>query len=492
MQNLIKLTAIVAVVFMAALPVQAEERKFSAHYDLGVFAYEEGDYANAENHFKKASEINPEDLASRHFLGKTYIRTGRFDEALILLKAVWETDPEWPGLTYDLADAYFNLKDYPNAARLFRSIADEDPGDVSAGYHAGISLFKSGRYSEAQGYLVRAADQSPTVKDSAYFYAGICYLKTGQTDTALEKFEYLRTYGQSEEIKLTAAGWIREIKKSKKPYGIFLKTGVQYDDNVNLGSIGEDRISEEEDFVSTLFLSTRYDVIDNGAWQFGAGYSHFQSLHADLSEYDMAAFVGSIYGKYRRRPFVWGFTYYPAYYRLGSDGFLMRHQLRPEMVYEAGNDLLFRLALDYLLNNHLEDDARSGHTRAGEFEIVSGVANKKGRVFVSTGFEDNHADHPDYAYVELNGKAGVSFNLPQKISLGIVGKVSGKDYDNTDTTFNVKRNDTQYRGSVVVSRSVLYDWLVASGEFEMIRNDSNIDEFEYRETITTLSLSAIY
>jgi hypothetical protein len=170
----------------------------------------------------------------------------------------------------------------------------------------------------------------------------------------------------------------------------------------------------------------------------------------------------------------------------------MRHHIRSELVCEAGDSVLLRLALDHFINNHLEDDGRSGDADAMEIELLYGLGGNKGHVFALAGLEGTHASHPDYDYELFKAKLGVSLNLTGEITFSASGQASDKDYDNIDTTFKIKRNDTQYKGTVMISRPFIYDWLVVSGEFTLIRNDSDIVDFEYRESLATLSLSAIY
>ena len=51
MQKLISLVLITLFVFFIYLPVNAQDEQGQAYYDLGVFAYEDGDYDAAVENF---------------------------------------------------------------------------------------------------------------------------------------------------------------------------------------------------------------------------------------------------------------------------------------------------------------------------------------------------------------------------------------------------------------------------------------------------------
>jgi len=495
MQNPLKLITIFLSIFVMYLPVEAQVEGGRADYDLGVFAFEEGNYVGAESHLTKALEFEPGDLLANYFMGKTYIKMERYQDAETYLTPVWETDPEISGLQFDWAYLHFKLEDYSKAAALFMDVANKDPDNILALYYAGITLFKSGQYKKAADHLVSAADKSPSVKDNGYFFSGICYQRIGDMEKAVEKFEYLKSYAESQALRESASEWLKALEKMKKaykPYSLYVKLGYQYDDNVTLDFVDEDQPSGKDDFVSVLFFSGKYHLIDTATYQIGAGYSHYQTWHQDLTDYDMVGFIGSIYGKYRLYPLTCGITYYPTYYRLGGDGFLMRHHIKPELTYEARDNLLLRLSFNYYSNNYLEDHNRSGHTNEGELKILYGLANKRGYCFGEIGVENNHSSHPDYDYAQYQAHMGASINVMEKLILKISGELYDKIYDNIDSFFGVKRSDTKYRGSISLSSEIFYEWLTLSGEFEYTKNNSNINDYEYRETVTTLSVSARY
>jgi tetratricopeptide (TPR) repeat protein len=112
------------------LRANAQEEGGRGYYDLGVFAYEDGDYQNAESYLKKALEFNPDDPYYNHYIGKTYLKIEDYKAAEQYLSRAWELDSDISGLKYDRAMLNYKTSRYSVATDLFTEIVDEDPSNV--------------------------------------------------------------------------------------------------------------------------------------------------------------------------------------------------------------------------------------------------------------------------------------------------------------------------------------------------------------------------
>lgn len=464
-----------------------------AYYDFGVFAYEDGDYEGAEKNLKKALEYNPDNPFYNHYLGKTYLKTERYQEAESYLNRAWEVDPDIAGLRYDIAVLNFKISNFTRSADLFAEIVKEDPSNVLSHYYAGISLYKQKQYGKALDYFIGAADRSPSIKANGYYYAGICLLKMGDVEAAIKKLEYVREHAVQESLRKNALRWleaIEEQKKALKPYSVYLKVGLQYDDNVLLEPLDEDRPTDEDDVLGVGYFSGRYNFVNRQSYTLGAGYSHYQTLYDDLGRFDLVGSIFHFYGKYRLQPFIFALSYLPHYYWLEHDSFLARHQLRPEITWRVNQRLFTKLSYSYYRDNHFQDNNRDGHTNEVFLDAAYAIGDKKGHLFGAIGYEDRTASHPDQYYEELKARLGISLNIPLGLNLTLTGKYYDQDYDNVDSSFGVKREDKKYYGSVSLSHRLFFDWLSIQGEYNYTKNDSNISDYEYKRNVATLSLIA--
>jgi tetratricopeptide (TPR) repeat protein len=465
-----------------------------AFFDFGVFSYEDGDYTDAEGNFKKALESNPDNPLYYQYLGKTYLKMARFEEALTHFTTAHGIDAEMPGLDEDLAALHYKMSNYEQAAALFIDIAREEPSNVMAFYHAGISLMKLERYGKALDYFLDASEKSPTIKTNGYYYAGICYQKTGKTDKAVEVLTYVKSHATSESLKASADKWLEAIakeKKARKPYSLYLKIGGQYDDNVRLEPLDRDLYADEDDAAVIGHFMGSYNIVNRKDITIGAGYSHYQAYYIDLSEFDLVGSTGTLFAKYRLQPFIFSLSYLPSYYWVDYDSYLRQHQVRPEITYQFSKSFLGKFAYTYSDKEFFEGEDRDGYAHEGYLDLYYAL-KKNLRIFGGAGYELNDARHDDEDYGEYKTKLGCTLKAPWRFDITLTGKYKARRYANEDSLLGDTREDDQYSGTLSASRPVYFEWLKAVLEYHYTKNFSNIDDFEYDRNLVTLSLIVRY
>jgi len=222
----------------------------------------------------------------------------------------------------------------------------------------------------------------------------------------------------------------------------------------------------------------------------GVGYNHYQTWHSKLENYDLRGSIFNLYAKYTTHPFTVMLSYLPTYYWVESDKYLMRHHVKPEFMWNVGENLMMRFSYSYYSNDYSQDDTRDGHTNEIFLNAYYSIKGKKGYVFGGIGYEDNSASHPDYYYSELKTKLGISLNLPWDLTLKLTAKYYDQGYDNVDSVYGIKREDVKSYGAVSLCRNIIYDWLSICGEFNYTKNDSNISDHEYKQNVTAVYLTA--
>lgn len=476
-----------------AIPVYSQEEKGRAYYDFGVFSYEDGDYADAVENFKKAIELEPDNPEYHHFLGKTFMKTGRLDKAREHFVVAFKKNPGLSGLKYDIAQLNFKEGDFAGAASLFRQVVHTEPSNVLAHYYAGIALLKNKQYSDAVEPFLAAAERSPSIKAHGFFYAGICHTKDGQFDKARTRFEYVKTHAESEKLRNDAKQWLEAIDRRKteqKPYTLYLKTGLTYDDNVPLEPIDQDVYTDEKDWVGDVYLSASYQALDWKGIGLDIGYNHYQSWHFDLSEYDLTGSIGNIRLKYRYNPLSFGLSYMPSYYWLARVRYMTRHQIRPDVVWKINREMIVRGSYSYYVTNNFQSDDRDSHASTASLDGY--YILKKGYLFGGIDYEKVSAAHNNQKYYQSTAKLGLSLPMPWEFNLGISGRYYDKKYEHADTVYGVKRNDERYTGTLSVSRKLFYEGLELTGEYSYTENDSNVNVFKYKRNTASVSMSLKY
>ncbi len=490
------LTAVLTSAGLTGAEENAAGEKGRAYYDFGVFAFEEGDYASAENNLKIALELAPDNPFYSHWLGKTYLQTERYAEAGQYLEKAWKIRPEISGLKFDMAYLKFKTGDDAAASVLFVQTAEAEPENVLAHYYAGITLYRVQEYGKAADLLVRSAEMSPTLRANALYYAGICYQNTGDIRQAEEMFEYVKNDPDAGILRESAIQWLEILKQQEKnirPYRVHLETGVRYDDNVQIEPDDTDLSDgDEDDWAFVMDFSGKYDILSGRNHKIGIGFSQYNTWHSDLDEYDISGSTGHLYTEYFLNPFTFRFSYWPSYYFAGSDSYLRQHCIEPEAVWHIGRQVAARLSYRYKDKDYFEDEDRNGHANEIFGDVIWSLFNRKGNFFGGIGYEDYSASGADEYYARWKSRAGGTLILPGDLTLGFSGEYQSKNYDSPDGFYGVEREDDRYILSLSLSRKLWYEWLGIMGEYTYTKNDSNIPVYEYTRNVSTFSLTLSY
>ncbi|MGE0087405.1 MAG: surface lipoprotein assembly modifier [Desulfococcaceae bacterium] len=466
-----------------------------AYYDFGVFAFEEKDYTSAENNLKIALELDPDNPFYSHWLGKTYLETGKYAQAGTYLNRAWDIRPEISGLKFDMAYLKYKTGDNVAASELFVQTAKEEPENVLARYYAGITLYRMQEYGKAADWFARAAEMSTTVRANALYHAGICWQKMGDIRQAEKMFEYVKDDPEAGTLRDSAIQWLDFLKKQEKnirPYRVHLETGVRYDDNVSVEPDDTDSFTDESDWAFVTDFSGNYDIFSGRNHKTGIGFTQYNTWHSDLDEYDLSGSTGHLYSAYTLKPFTFRFNYWPSYYFAGSDSYLRQHCLEPEAIWHISTRLAARLSYRYKDNTWFADTDRSGHANEIFGDMIWSFFDGKGNFFGGIGYEDYSASGEDQYYDRWRSRAGGRLILPWDLSLEFSGEYQSKNYDSPDSFYGVEREDDRYILSLSLSRKLWHDWLGIMGEYRYTKNDSNIPVYEYTRNVSTLSLTLSY
>jgi len=145
---------------------------------------------------RKASN---DEILSQYYMPYDVASTSRSGDAVIT--------PDY----YKLAVEYYNIHDYRNAAKYFNMVLEIDPENMQTELLNGISNFENQNYPEASGSFAKViADKNNFYVDHAQWYLALCYLKTDETEKAVEQ---LAIIGKSKTIYRKEA---RKILRSLK------------------------------------------------------------------------------------------------------------------------------------------------------------------------------------------------------------------------------------------------------------------------------------
>jgi Flp pilus assembly protein TadD len=186
-----------------------------AHNDLGVLYYKQGDKGKAQANYKKAAELQPENITFQKNLADFYyVETGRIEDALRIYKSVIESHPEDVETLLITGHICVALLKFDDAKDFYHRVMEIEPWNADAGqnleklqkipsgnhlfphapqsademYQAAQSAANEGRNDEAIQKLEMLLKVSPEFA-MAHNDLGVLYYKLGDRDRAGEHYK---------------------------------------------------------------------------------------------------------------------------------------------------------------------------------------------------------------------------------------------------------------------------------------------------------------
>ena len=144
------------------------------HASLGISAFSFGwDLKTAEQEYRLALELDPNDASTHEWLGMVYMARGRTKEALEEGQRSLDLDPVSPACHAFIAQAYYFAGDYDKTADEARRILEVRPEFLNARYWLGSAYTQKKMYPEAieQFHMGRQLSGNAPLMVMAHGYA---------------------------------------------------------------------------------------------------------------------------------------------------------------------------------------------------------------------------------------------------------------------------------------------------------------------------------
>jgi TolB-like protein/Flp pilus assembly protein TadD len=167
----------------AAKALDLDPTLAEAHATLGWagWAYD-WDWLAAENCFRRAEELSPNDAMVRFWHALMLAALGHFEEAHVEIQRAWYLDPLSLVIQTNLGLVLFEARRYEQAIERCLKVLEMDAGFALANLHLGRAYLAMGRYAQAVAALEKAAPSFP----GAMGFLGAAWAGMGRRDKALE------------------------------------------------------------------------------------------------------------------------------------------------------------------------------------------------------------------------------------------------------------------------------------------------------------------
>jgi tetratricopeptide (TPR) repeat protein len=394
-----------------------------------------------------------------------------------------------------------------------------DPNNPLVYFYQGVVSHELKAFNQSPALFSRAMALSPDLTPSARYYTGMSYYERGMLDQAQREFETAIALGEPEsELARTARAILEQrmpTPKGPKQWDLSLSISGQYDSNVVLLPIGvqppggSTGISRKDDFLMTMYARGEYRPIQTTEWTAGVSYGFYQSLHQELTTFDIQDHAPSVFVQRQIGIATARLQYAFDYVRVGQAPFLLAHAVQPIITFAEGDKHFTQLQFRYQ-DKDFKDDRFAGNSFRDGKNWLAGITQfayfAQGAAHVRLGYtfdRDNTGGgspavatpgvqtSADWDYHAHRLAAGLG--LPDILTLktNLAFDYYFMHYDNPNSfspTGTTKRRDEIIFFTATIGRSLTQNLSIAA-EYNYTRDQSNISVFDYNRSIYSLTLS---
>lgn len=272
----------------------------------------------------------------------------------------------------------------------------------------------------------------------------------------------------------SSPSWAAE--KETKPWKIEAEAGVEYDSRV--GNEALDATSGKADVAALLGLSGEYAVLDDPKQlSLDVGYDFSQSLHEDLTTFDLQSHTGKIVFSRKLDGVTLNLDYRYSRSFLDSNDFLGYSSVRPSALVRIDPQWYVQGTYEFADKNFVTDDDRDARQHGVGLDNFFFFNESRSYVLLGYLLELDRADGPQFDYLANTGKVELDSALDAidpDLSVKLGYRFRFRNYDDVTPSIGSERLDRRH--------TAFLRWEYAVNEF------ANLDlQYEYTDTISNLS-----
>lgn len=152
---------------------------------LGNIYRRQGDYPKAIGYFKKALELNTENVEAYNELAVSYLETGHSDIGIFRLEESLKIDPQYSETYRLLGIVFYRAKNFPLAVKYLKQAVFLDPDNKESWQHLAMAYFLNAQNEEYQKILGRLGKKPNYALDLLKFAAQELYRHQEYANAAL-------------------------------------------------------------------------------------------------------------------------------------------------------------------------------------------------------------------------------------------------------------------------------------------------------------------
>lgn len=397
--------------------------------------------------------------------------------------------------------SYLETNDYRSAIDEFKAALKESPDDPLVVLYLGIALSRSGD-KEAETTLKKALLLNPR-EPRTNLELGIYYFSKGVFDEAKDYFENTIEIAPNTEFSAKAEEYLKRVteRAAVKRWTLNISAGGQYDSNVILNPDDNplpQGVSRRADWKAILYLRGKYNLITKEKLESSIGYSLYQNVHSNLSDFNITQHLLELRGAYGISPLLnLKGVYSFEYIFVGGERYDYAQSVSPSLIILEGRG--FSTIVEYRYRNARFQDSplfENNSDRTGSNHLIGITQNipLQAYILAKVGYShDEESTRQDYwNYRGNKGSAGLKVNLPRKILENALVELNGeyynKSYEGINLSSGKERNDKAITGTISATKLLSQSYSITMS-YLYSSNDSNIEAYNYKRAITSIFLN---
>ena len=141
--------------------IERNPKAWMAHNNLGAVLLREGQVNEAIVHFRRAVEIDADQVEAQANLGDALLQKGELDEAVAQYYKALQIKPTYAEVHYNLGNALLRKGQADEAIAHYEKALQIKPDDADVHNNLGVVLFQKGEVDQAIAHYQRALEINP-------------------------------------------------------------------------------------------------------------------------------------------------------------------------------------------------------------------------------------------------------------------------------------------------------------------------------------------
>jgi len=390
-----------------------------------------------------------------------------------------------------------NSGKYREAVEILKKALALRPDNPEAEFYSGMAYSRIGEMSRAEK-LFQEIKTEEVYASSVYLELGRIYYARKECKSADKHLTIFKALSADDAQKGYADAMIErcyEQEAAEKPYKLNLTTGVQYDTNVILEPtnppVDEDLRNSDGRVVFLINAGAR--VFKNRDVTAKVDYNFYQSLHFDLDRFNVN--YNSIEPTVELttsdviRPSL-GYKFENIYFDRDEYGFthagFAKVNLKESEHYSIDGIYEFRENHYRDTDTYTTNSDRKGHQHV--YGIVQKFDRDKVRGDIHYYYDINNAKEDQWSYSSNSVGATVGYRVMEPMVVRVSADFTDRYHREEFPGFEDRRHDEMQRYSLKVHYSVT-DRIIVTLSENYTRNDSNMADYDYNRNIIGLLLT---